>query len=87
MVGISTAYFVVVVLLLGYGLRPLFIMAMTVSPRHGGLATPENQKLLNIGTFVYLSVACWFYYVIIRSIKAKVDAAKENAPAVESNPE
>lgn len=85
-VGISTAYFVVVVLLLGYGLRPLFISVMTVSPRHGGLATPANQKLENIGTFVYLTIAGYLYYITIKSFHAKL-AAKEKTPAVEANPE
>ena len=47
-VGISTGYFFVVVLLLVYGFRPLFVSIMSVSPRHGGLATPDNQNIYNI---------------------------------------
>ena len=87
MIGISTGYFFVVVLILGYALRPLFLMAMTVSPRHGGLATPENHKLENIGTVVYLTMAGYVYYIIMKSLKAKANAAKENAPAVAANSE
>ena len=85
-VGLSTAYFVVVVLLLGYGIRPLFISIMAVSPRHGGLATPDNQKLQTVGTFAYLVVAGYVYTLIIRSFKAKL-AAKEETPKVEANSE
>ena len=41
-IGLSTAYFVTVALFLCYGIRILIISLMTVSPTHGGLATPEN---------------------------------------------
>ena len=87
-VACSTAYFVVLLLLLGYGFRPLFMMAMTVSPRNGRLATDENHRLENIGTFVYLAVGVWFYYsVIIKSLKAKYGKKEEATPTVEANPE
>ena len=40
--GCSTAYFFVVVLLLGYGIRPLLMLALKASPQSGRIATPEN---------------------------------------------
>ena len=60
-VGISTAYFFVMVLFLVYVIRPIFIAIMAVSPIHGGLATAQNHKLENIGTVIYLAVAGWIY--------------------------
>ena len=42
-VGISTAYFFVMVLFLVYVIRPIFISIMAVSHVHGGLHTRENK--------------------------------------------
>jgi hypothetical protein len=87
-VACSTAYFVVLLLLLGYGFRPLFMMAMTVSPRNGGLATSANKEFEKLCAFVYLAVGVSFYYfVILKSLKAKYGKKEEATPTVEANPE
>ena len=86
-IGLSTAYFVVVALFLCYGIRILIISLMTVSPTHGGLATPENQRLLNVGTFLYLAAALWLYTVLLKSFKAKLDAKRNTSSTAEANPD
>jgi len=85
-VACSLAYALVVVLFLVYAIRPLLMLAMSAFPKHGGLATNENQKLLNIGTFAYLALAFWVYSVMIRSFKAKL-AAKKEERKVEAAPD
>ena len=85
-VGISTAYFFVMVLFLVYVIRPLFISVMTVSPTHGGLATPENYKLENVGTMIYLAVAGWIYSRIVKAFKPKA-LTKQKSSSVEGNSE
>ena len=76
-VGCSLGYFFVVLILLVFVVKPLMILVMSASPKHGGIATHDNHKLLNIATVTYLAVALWIYSVLIRSFKAKL-AAKEN---------
>ena len=86
MIGVSTGYFFVVVLVLVYGFRPLFVSIMSVSPRTGAIATPENQNIYNIGTFMYFAVAFYVYYAILKSFKAKL-AAKASTTTAEANPD
>ena len=70
-IAVSTGYFVVLLLFLGYALRPLFIYIMTVSPRRTVLATPNNHEIEAIGTFVYLAVGVWIYFsVVVKKLKA-----------------
>jgi len=65
------------VLLFCYGLRPLLIYLLSVSPNNGRLATKENQNVLNIGTFVFFAIAFWIYSLIVKSFKVQ-KAAKSD---------
>lgn len=85
-VGISTAFWLGVGLLLTYGLRPLFINLLAVSPRHGGVATPDNQNLVNVGTFAYFAAALWIYSNILKSLKGKA-VVKVETPVVNAKSE
>lgn len=85
-VACSLGYALVVLLFLVYVIRPILMLAMSASPKHGGLATNENQKLLNIGTFAYISLTFWVYSVMIRSFKAKL-ATKKEERKVEAAPD
>jgi len=85
-VGCSTVFWLGVALLLTYGLRPLFLNALSVSPRHGGIATPENQNLVTMGTFAYFATALWVYSNILKSFKGKA-ADKEVKPVAQEQSE
>jgi len=79
-VGISTGFWLVNAFLFAYVLRPIFINALSVSPRNGRIATPENEQTVSFVTFAYFAVSFWAYLRILKSLKEATK--KEEAPAV-----
>ena len=85
-IGFSTIFWLGVALLMAYGLRPLFLSALSVSPRTGHVASPENQNLVNMGTFAYFATALWIYSRMLNSFKSKT-ATKEVKPVAQEQSE